>query len=87
MAKGLACSKFSCVLDLPLACTIHAMCQLANFMAQKKQGSGYDVTAGIYGSLIYRRPNIELAPLVDKLLLSDVIQAVSVSFWPFTCDI
>jgi phosphomevalonate kinase len=34
----------------------HAIAQISHYLAQNSSGSGYDVSAALFGSLVYRRP-------------------------------
>ena len=39
----------------------HALAQYVNFLVQKKEGSGYDISAATYGNIIYKRPIFSFA--------------------------
>jgi phosphomevalonate kinase len=47
---------------------LHFVASLAHFRAQKKVGSGFDITSAVYGSLIFqRKQSLLMNRLVDKL--------------------
>lgn len=67
--------------------TIHNVAQVAHCEAQKKIGSGFDVAAAVYGSIVYRRFRPEI---IDHLLgrdstpeLCDELRKVVDSEWDF----
>lgn len=68
--------------------TIHNLAQIAHCEAQKKIGSGFDVAAAVYGSIIYRRFKPEifdhlLGRELDRQLCSELRETVD-SCWNFT---
>lgn len=68
--------------------TVHNLAQIAHCEAQKKIGSGFDVAAAVYGSIIYRRFKPEvfnhlLGRDLDRQLCSELREAVD-SNWSFT---
>ena len=34
---------------------LHGLCQIANAFVQQKVGSGFDIAAALYGSILYKR--------------------------------
>ncbi|KAJ2702885.1 phosphomevalonate kinase [Coemansia sp. IMI 209128] len=58
---------------------IHGLAQYAHCLAQGKIGSGFDVSAAVYGTHVYRRfsPNVLDTALEDSSTIEDVKQATS----------
>jgi hypothetical protein len=51
------------------AAVVHRLAQLCHCVAQGKVGSGFDVAAAVFGSLVYRRfPAATLAPLLQAVV-------------------
>ncbi|KAJ2326236.1 phosphomevalonate kinase [Coemansia sp. RSA 2702] len=59
---------------------IHNIAQYAHCLAQGKVGSGFDVSAAVYGSHVYRRftPAVLDAAMSESSRISEVVQATSV---------
>jgi phosphomevalonate kinase len=62
---------------------IHGVSQYVNFMAQGKEGSGYDVSAALFGSILYSRPHFSfLDESFRHVPLNKLIEHAAVCFFP-----
>lgn len=49
---------------------LHILCQTANAIAQNKIGSGFDISAAIFGNQVYTRfPVKEVEALIEAVIL------------------
>jgi phosphomevalonate kinase len=68
------------ITDLAL---IHFVAQVSHFRAQEKIGSGFDVSAAVYGSILFRRHISALVPrLLDNLSVEQGELLEEVRKWP-----
>ena len=59
-----------------------ALSQYANYLAQGKEGSGYDISAALFGNIIYQRPNFQFTNC-SEFTFQELIEEAKVNFLLF----